>query len=145
MWKLRGRIKDGKPKQYGKVTNIKKPDKMIAYTLKQGCYISNVDEEWLKPYKEMSYTKDTQSDIDREIRDKLRHWIDNVYYSDHFKPVHDEHLKKAIIRFLLLEKIRIRTASQIDGYFKYLRQFSNHDYIRKNCEFYFYELLYNNY
>lgn len=141
--KLRGRAINGLPRQYGRVLGIKKPDKMLAYTLKQGIYKTSLPEEELKVYKDMSYTKDS-GDVDREIRDNLREYIDKTYYKDHFKYVHDEHLKKAIIRFLLQEKIRIRTASQIDGYFKYLRQFSNHDFIRKNDETYFYDLLYNN-
>lgn len=141
---LRGRASKEGPRQYGRVLGIKKPDKMIAYTLKQGVYTSNISEEILKPYKEMSYTKDS-GDVDREIREKLKEYIDKVHYNDHFKPVGDEHLKKAIIRFLLKERVRIRTASQIDGYFKYLRQFSSHDYIRKNDEIYFYDLLYNNF
>lgn len=142
--KLRGRAVNGQPRQYGRVLGIKKPDKMIAYTLKQGVYISSLSTEELKPYADLSYTKDT-GDNDREIRDKMRDFIDNVYYKDHFKYVEDEPLKKAIIYFLLKDKIRIRTSSQIDGYFKYLRQFSNHDYIKKDCEIYFYNLLYNSF
>ena len=89
----------------------------------------------------MSYVKDS-GDNDREIRDKMREYLDNTYYKDHFKDVEDMKLKKAIIHFLLKEKIRIRTSSQIDGYFKYMRQFSNHDYIKNDCELYFYNLLY---
>lgn len=143
-WKLRGRANGGLPKQYGKVTHIKKPDKMLAYTLKMGIYKTNISEELLKPYLNMSYVKDT-GDNDREIRDKMQDYLDKTYYKDHFKFVGDEYLKKSIIHFLLKEKIRIRTSSQIDGYFKYMRQFSNHDFIRKNCEIYFYDLLYNNY
>lgn len=140
--KLRGRASNGQPRQYGRVLGIKKPVKMIAYTLKQGVYISNITEEELKPYKDMSYTRDT-GDLDREIRDNLRNYLDNTYYKDHFRRVEDEQLKKAIIHFLLKEKIRIRTSSQIDGYFRYMRQFSNHDYIREDDETYFYDILYN--
>ncbi len=144
LWQLRGRCQGGLPKQYGKITGIKSPDKLISYTLKQGVYITNVSAEWLQPYVDASFVKDTQNN-DREIRDKMRDFLDKTYYKDQFKEVNDEPLKKAIIHFLLKEKIRIRTSSQIDGYFKYMRQFSNHDYIRKNCELYFYDLLYNNY
>lgn len=138
---LRGRVKDGLPKQYGKVKGIRKPAKMIAYTLKQGVYISSIPESELQEYKSMSYVKDTASD-DREIRDKLREYIDNTHYKDHFRKVTEEQLKKSIIFFLLKEKIRIRTSSQIDGYYKYLRQFSNHDYIKWDNELDFYEYLY---
>lgn len=142
--KLRGRAVNGQPRQYGRVLGIKKPDKMIAYTLKQGVYISNLTEETIKPYKSMSYVKDS-GDNDREIRDKMREYLDNTYYKDHYKEVEDIPLKKAIIHFLLKDKIRIRTSSQIDGYFKYMRQFSNHDYINKNCELYFYNILYDSF
>ena len=140
--KLRGRACNGQPRQYGRVLGIKKPDKMLAYTLKHGIYASNITEEELEPYKQMSYVRDT-GDNDREIRDKMKDYLDKTYYKDHYTFVFDEQLKKAIIHFLLKEKIRIRTSSQIDGYFKYMRQFSNHDFIRKDCELYFYDLLYH--
>jgi hypothetical protein len=142
--KLTGRAVAGKPRQYGRVLGIKKPDKMLAYTLKQGIYSTNIEESKLLPYKNMSYVKDS-GDNDREIRTKLRDYIDNTYYASHFTKVQDEALKQAIIHFLLKEKIRIRTSSQIDGYFKYLRQFSNHDYIKQDCELYFYNLLFNSF
>lgn len=138
---LNGRAKEGKPRQYGRVLGIKKPEKMVAYTLKQGVYTSNIEESLLEPFKKMSYVKDT-GDNDREIRQKLRDYIDNTHYSNHFTKVADEKLKQAIIRFLLKEKIRIRTASQIDGYFKYIRQFSNHDYIKWDNELDFYNILF---
>jgi hypothetical protein len=141
-WKLRGRIKDGKPKQYGKIKGIRTPDRLISYTVKQGLFITDVDKTWLQPYIDASFTKET-GNCDREIRDKLREYLDKTYYSNHFTEVTDKNLKKAVIHFLLKEKIRIRTSSQIDGYFKYMRQFSNHDYIKKDCELYFYELLYD--
>lgn len=141
LWQLRGRIKDGKPKQYGKIQGIRTPDRLLSYSVKQGLFITNVDKEWLQPYIDASFTK--ERNVDREIRDSLRDYLDNTYYKDHFKYVEDDKLKKAIIHFLLKDKIRIRTSSQIDGYFKYMRQFSNHDYIRKDCELYFYNLLYN--
>jgi hypothetical protein len=144
LWQLRGRAHNGKPKQYGKILGIRSPDKLISYTVKQGIYITDVEAEWLKPYVDASFVKDS-SNNDREIRDKMRDYIDKIYYKDHFKDVDDTPLKKAIIHFLLKEKIRIRTSSQIDGYFKYLRQFSNHDYIKKDCELYFYNLLYNDF
>jgi len=142
VWQLRGRIQNGKPKQYGKIQGIRTPDKLISYTVKQGIFITDVDKTWLQPYIDASFTKDTGNN-DREIRDKMREYLDKTYYKVHFTDVKNEQLKKAIIHFLLKEKIRIRTSSQIDGYFKYMRQFSNHDYIRKDCELYFYEILYN--
>lgn len=136
-WKLRGRAISGLPKQYGKILHVKKPDKMIAYTLKQGCYISNIPETILKPFKDMAYTKDREN-ADREIRDKLLKYLENEYYLDHFKAVKDEHLQKAILRFLLKEKIRIRTRNMIDGYLLYVRQFSKHDFlVRKDAEYYY--------
>lgn len=135
---LRGRAANGLPRQYGRVIGIKKPHKMITYTLKQGCYLSNIPESELEPYKKASYTKDTQQDRDKEIREKLRDYLENVHYKDHFKYVPDEHLQKAILRFLLKDKIRIRTRSMIDGYLIYIRQFSTHDYLRRSdAEYYF--------
>lgn len=144
VWQLRGRTQGGLRKQYGKIKGIRAPEKLISYTVKQGVYITDLDKEWLQPFIDSSFTKETGNQ-DREIRENLREYLDNTYYKDHFKKVENEQLKKAIIHFLLKEKIRIRTSSQIDGYFRYMRQFSNHDYIRMDCEIYFYDLLYNNF
>lgn len=135
---LRGRAVHGLPRQYGRVIGIKKPHKMLTYTLKQGCYLSNIPESELEPYKKASYTKDTHQDKDKEIREKLRDYLEKVHYMDHFKYVPDEPLQKAILRFLLKEKIRIRTRSMIDGYLIYIRQFSTHDFLRRSdAEYYF--------
>jgi hypothetical protein len=90
----------------------------------------------------MSYTKDTANDVDREIREKLRDYIDKVYYKDHYALVMDVPLKKAIIHFMLKEKIRIRNRNQVDGYHRYLRQFSTHDFIRSTEAEYYFSLLY---
>ena len=141
--KLRGRAINGQPRQYGRVLGIKKPDKMIAYTLKQGVYQTTFTEEYLKDYKAMSYVKDT-GDNDREIREKLRDFLDNTEFKGASKNIRDDDLKIGIIKFLLKEKIRIRTTSQIDGYFRYMRQFSNNFYCVKTDPLYFYDLLYNN-
>ena len=137
---LRGRATKDGARQYGRVLGIKKLDKMIAYTLKQGVYTSNISDEELQPYKEMSFTKKT-GDKDREIREGLLEFTDE-FFKNEAKYIEDTILLKAILRYLLKEKIRVRTRAMVEGYLFYLRQFSKNIYISRPCSEYFYDHLF---
>lgn len=52
---LRGRAAKGKSKEYGKVKQIENVTKMAAYTVKDGNVRSNMTQEELDKYKQMSY------------------------------------------------------------------------------------------
>lgn len=121
-WNLRGRAKHGQPKQYGKITDIKKPCQMIAYTLKQGAYISNLEDIILNPFKDMSYTKDKRGE-DKELRDKCLQFIDARFETKAW--VDEETLKTTIIEFLLKNNIFIRSRSIIECYYLHVKQFSD--------------------
>lgn len=56
-YKLRGRSQTGLPRQYGKVNHIKDIDKMIAYTIKDEKYITNISD--LTKYQELSFKKES--------------------------------------------------------------------------------------
>lgn len=139
--KLRGRATEGGARQYGRVLGIKKPDKMVAYTLKQGVYISNIEEDLLEPYKQMSFTRKT-SDKDKEIREGLLEFTDE-FFKNEAKYIEDTQILKAILRYLLKEKIRVRTRGMVEGYLFYLRQFSKNIHISRPCSEYFYDHLFN--
>ncbi|MBA7544657.1 hypothetical protein ES705_37018 [subsurface metagenome] len=117
-WNLRGKAQKGLPKQYGRVLGIKKPDKMLAYTMKQGIYQTNIPDETLIPFKEMAYTKDKATD-DRELRDKC------LLALEEGTPIKsDERLKIKIIKWMLENNIFIRNKNSVDCYFRHIRQFS---------------------
>lgn len=118
-WNLRGRATKGLPKQYGKLLGIKKPDKMIAYTLKQGAYVSNISQEILTPFADMSFIKD-KATADRELRDKC---LDHLEQQPPIK--NDEHLKRHIIKWMLANNIFIRNRNSLECYFRHIRQFSH--------------------
>ena len=121
-WKLRGRATNGNPKQYGRITNIKKPCHMIAYTLKQGSYISNLQEITLNPFKDISYTKDKRGE-DKELRDKCLQFVDERFKTKAW--VDEETLKTTIIEFLLTNNIFIRSRSIIECYYLHIKQYSD--------------------
>lgn len=75
MFNLQGRAKDGIGRQYGKVTDIKNPTRMLAYTIKDGDYITNIPEDELVHIKKVSFRKlekPTKGDsFTEKIRDEL--------------------------------------------------------------------------
>lgn len=146
-WKLRGRATGGAPKQYGRVQGIKKPDKMIAYTIKQGIYISSYSEEHLQPFKDMAFTKDRATN-DRDFKKKVLEDLDKQFtemlLDSEFKFT-DKYLLKTIIKYHLNNKIDIRTKSYLDGILRYVRQYSSFKKVRIEDPEYFYLQLYGNF
>lgn len=133
-WNLRGRAPKGLPKQYGKVLGIKKPDKMVAYTLKQGAYVSNISQEILTPFADMAFIKD-KSTADRELRDKC---LDHL---EQLPPIkNDIHLKRHIIKWMLTNNIFIRNKNSLECYFRHIRQFSQTH--RQTCPLWWFDELY---
>lgn len=146
-WKLRGRAIAGQPKQYGRVQGIKKPDKMLSYTLKQGIYISNYSEDYLQPFKDMSFTKDRATndrDFKRKVLEELDKQFNEMLLDSDFKFT-DKYLIKTIIKYHLKNKIDIRTKSYLDGILRYVRQYSSFKKVRIEDPEYFYLQLYGNF
>lgn len=146
-WKLRGRATTDKPKQYGKVKEIKKPDKMLAYTLKQGVYISSYSEDYLQPFKDLAFTKDRATN-DRDFKKKILEALDSEFESmligSDFAFT-DKFITKAIIKYHLKNNIEIRTKSYLDGILRYTRQFSTIPKVQIDEPEYYYLMLYGNF
>ncbi len=70
-FKLRGKAKDGKSRQYGKVKEIDNVEKMAAYTLKDGNIRTNMSEKDLEKYRSISYKKNEEKKLFAKILDKL--------------------------------------------------------------------------
>ena len=71
-FKLRGRSKDGKPRQYGILKEIKDLDRIAAYTIKDGNYYTNMDDDDLDKWYKISFKKD----LKQKHYDKLMAYID---------------------------------------------------------------------
>ncbi len=54
-YNLTGKAKNGVGRQYGKVTDIKNVDRMIAYCMKDGYISTNLTEDELKKYENISF------------------------------------------------------------------------------------------
>jgi hypothetical protein len=71
--KLRGQAKQGQPRQYGKINNIKDIEKMKSYTIKEGNYRTNlVSQDELSEILEKSFSKQEKIDKEKEILKLLK-------------------------------------------------------------------------
>lgn len=70
-FELRGRSGGGKSKQYGKVKHIENVVKMASYTVKDGNVRSNMDQEELDKYKQLSYQAKEQQKLVKKILAEL--------------------------------------------------------------------------
>lgn len=66
-YKLRGRALKDQPRQYGKVNQINDITRMAAYTLKDGNIRSNMTEEQLADYKQITFKKTEKDDFRKEL------------------------------------------------------------------------------
>jgi hypothetical protein len=71
--KLRGKPGGGQPRQYGKVTKIEDLEKMKSYTVKEGLFRTNLDDEdELKEIIEKSFSKQEKIDREKQILELLQ-------------------------------------------------------------------------
>lgn len=77
-YKLQGRCKDGEPKQYGKVNKIRDIDRMLAYSLKDGDYETNIEPEKIEELKKISFVKETKEMNQRQETKKKNNWTENL-------------------------------------------------------------------
>jgi len=86
-YQLRGKaLADDKPRQYGKVKEIKNEDRMISYTLKSkdlnNIYYKNFDLKTIEDYMQQSFQKENKKDFKTELMNFLCDHRDNFYHSD---------------------------------------------------------------
>uniref|UniRef100_UPI004048A5D7 hypothetical protein n=2 Tax=Pseudomonadati TaxID=3379134 RepID=UPI004048A5D7 len=68
---LRGRAFEGKPRQYGKVKEIENLDKMKAYTLKEGDYVTNLADAEVEKLYAMSKSKQEEEEQEDALMEHL--------------------------------------------------------------------------
>lgn len=145
---LRGKAKDGNPRQYGKVKQVENHEKMMSYTLKDGEYKTNMTPEQLKEAIELSKSyneiKDTidliQLHLEKTLKDKQHYqYVYEVYWNsqtgsecqrtdrDHTPKGLDPHyIRTVAIEYLLKHKQSSKISKSFLNkvYLNYLR--SNH-------------------
>lgn len=95
---LRGRSKDGKPRQYGILKEIKDLDRIAAYTIKDGNYYTNMCDEDLDKWYKISFKKD----LKKKHYDKLMEYIDHYpiikisEWPDHLSEKPSQHFPQSI-------------------------------------------------
>ncbi len=141
---LRGRAIEGKPKQYGKVKNIKDLDKACAYTIKDGYYYTNIeDTEALNEWISLSYEKNQSRDIYNEWLEYMNETIGIPEFLGVIGTVETEfinNIRRQTIRFYITNKYELPTKS---GYFKQICSFiSQNEKIDLNDKIYLINNLY---
>jgi hypothetical protein len=145
-YNLRGRAINDKPRQYGKVTKIKDLSKMMAYTLKDKNYITNMTQEEIEAIlkSKIEDVKNTKNSESREIKEKMIKYVDNKLkelLADKKCYRHEKYIRIAIISFLLEKKMNIIRAT-IERYYWYY--VANTNTIFKQNEYSIYNELYDN-
>lgn len=108
-YSLRGRAQNGKPRQYGKVKTIENLEKMKAYTVKEKNVISNMDDEQIQHYINLSEVHDNKY----KEHEKLVEAFDTLWKDKNYKYQWDpyfehlDYLKKWLINYMIKEDIQI--------------------------------------
>ena len=112
-YKLSGQARNGKPKQYGKVTEIKDITRMKAYCIKDNNYYTNIPDEEIEKLKKISFAK-----VEKEKQPKTCSWTQEVVnYLNKEYPRHWD-MSNKVDQELLVEVIINRlgnTAKAFDG------------------------------
>jgi hypothetical protein len=70
--KLRGQARQGQPRQYGRIKDIKDLEKMKSYTIKEGKFRTNLeDQQELQILIDRSFSKQEKIDKEKEIIKQL--------------------------------------------------------------------------
>lgn len=133
-YKLRGQATKGKPRQYGCLSRINNLEKMLAYSLKQLNFRTNMKQEDIDKYIEISRDNskilDYRNKILKHLRDK--HLEKNENHNSWFNDTDNIRLetliKKEVIRYVITDKETKHklTKSFIDNLYMEYIQFHTH-------------------
>lgn len=77
-YKLQGRAMNGEPKQYGKVNTIKNIERMLAYSIKDGDYETNLPPEKIEELKKISFVKESKEMNQRKETKLKTSWSEKL-------------------------------------------------------------------
>lgn len=125
-YKLAGQARNGKPRQYGKVKEIKDLDKMLSYTIKDNSFRTNMAEEQIADALDKSFKQERQL----LLKDRMILFIEEKMKEQIFD--HREDIEIMIIEYCIANKIHVRR-TVIDCYYSYFRQFTHIEELRYNA------------
>jgi len=100
-YNLRGQAKEGKPRQYGSVRNVRDKTKMLQYTVKDKNIIyKNFTLEHIQELIESSYHRPDKRDLRKEI---LQYLGENYSYIHEFEESHFQftRIEKTILNYIV--------------------------------------------
>jgi len=100
-YKLRGQARDGRPRQYGSVRNVRDKTKMLQYTVKdQNIIYKNFSLEHIQELIDSSYHRPSKRDIRKEIL-KYLHDRHHISQHDELCPWQYTQIERSILVYLV--------------------------------------------
>lgn len=104
-YKLSGQAKDGKPRAYGRVKDIRDQTKIISYTLKdKNIYFENYDLKTIQDYIEKSFPRKQKP---KDFVSSLMEYLvkkDSTFYEHDAHPQYSR-IEKSILQYYISENI----------------------------------------
>ena len=111
---------------------------MLSYTLKEGHFRSNFDEDRLKEAIEKSFSKEEKRKVLDEMIDEIDDKMRTLLYSKY--DIDQDAIKHLIIKYMLKKDLRINRNTLISN-INYYIQFSN--YLDENSKIIFFSNIIN--
>lgn len=121
-FKLRGQAKNGLSRQYGKTKDIKDPTKMMAYTVKDGNFRTDMSEQQIEALVKISFEKKESKDLLQECID----WVEHRYVEYHEADLYETPYVSVpilIIGFLRKKQLSVTPAS-VKRYYYHVNAYS---------------------
>lgn len=104
--KLSGRAKNGKPRQYGAVKKIENLERMLAYTLKEGNFITNIEDQEIQKLIEIAkgvtkFHTFREKLLKHLWEKKLDAPTSNYYLSSHEENTLEQKVRREVINYYL--------------------------------------------
>lgn len=148
-YRLRGQARNGLPRQYGKVKEINDLSKMMAYTIKDKNFRTNMKTEEIEYILKKKINEVINSKIEtREIKEKMIDFVNDRmpnYMSNQMFRRHEKYIRIAIIDFMIENKINIMRTTIERYYWYYVAYTTNDNYKLSSTEIYqeIYDALYS--
>lgn len=130
-FKLRGKAVKDKPRQYGKVSKINDLERMGAYCIKDGNIVTNMTEQQLQSYKEISFKATEVKDFRQKLMEHLEVYCHNNTtldrYCQNVQPQFIEIGTEILRYYRTLENKLPLSKSQIESHIRYFQMYHQKD------------------
>lgn len=126
-FKLRGKALKDKPRQYGKVNKINDLERMGAYSIKDGNIVTNMSEQQLQSYKDISFKATEVKDFRQKLMEHLEVYCHNNTsldrYLQNIQPDFIEIGTEILKYYRKLETKIPLSKSQIESHIRYFQMY----------------------